>query len=71
MDTIEVKSTIQGSTGKKGKGKEVHWRRDLERACSTGFWEGKCRTNLGSTGMRESAGHNGKCRRKKKFENVN
>ena len=28
--------------GEMGRGMwEVRWRRDLERACSTGFWEGK------------------------------
>ena len=32
-DTKEVKCTIQESTG----GKEVRWRMDLERACSTEF----------------------------------
>ena len=42
-DTIEVKSTSQGKIhnigkyGREGKGKEVHWRKDLERACATGF----------------------------------
>ena len=41
---VKVKSTTQGSTGGKNKGKEVRWRRDLERACLTGFWEGKCGT---------------------------
>ena len=59
-DTKEVKSTIQESTGGKGKwkGNEVHWRRDLERACSTGFWDGKCETNMGSTGTKGSKGKN-------------
>ena len=37
----------------KGKGKEVRWRRDLDRGCSTGFWDG------------ESAGQNGKYRKLK------
>ena len=59
-----------GSTGKgnaAGKGSTweervegyggVRWRRNLERACSTGFLEGKC-------------GHCRKCGRKRKYGNV-
>ena len=54
--TKEVKSTIQGSVKEKGKGKgkKVRWTRDLKRACSAGFWEGKCWRNMGSTGTKES-----------------
>ena len=53
-DTIEAKSTIQGST----EGKEVRWRRDLERTCSTGFWEGKygirkCRRDVKGSTLKE------------------
>ena len=52
LDTIEEKFTIQGRTGRKGKGKgkEVRWRRNMERTCSTGFWERGCKTNIRSTG---------------------
>ena len=57
---IKVKSTIQGSTGEKekgkGKGNEVRWRENLKQACSTGFWEGKCGTNMESTGTKENMG---------------
>ena len=51
-NTREEKSTIQGNMGGKGKWKwkEIRWRRDLERACSTRFWEGKCGANMESTG---------------------
>ena len=44
-----------GKTGK-GKEKEVRWRRDLERAYSTGFWDGKCGTNMGNTGKGNARG---------------
>ena len=35
---------------------EVRWRRDLGRACSTGFWEGKCRTKRKVREIEESSG---------------
>ena len=60
-DTIEVKSTSQGKIhntekyGREGKrereGSMMEW--DLERVCFIGFWEGKCGTNMGSTGGRK------------------
>ena len=33
--------------------------RDLERACSTGFWEGKCETKQEVRGIEENAGEKG------------
>ena len=52
-DTIEAKSKIQESTGGKGKGKEVRWGRDLDRACSTKFWRRRAGQNMGSTWVEE------------------
>ena len=40
--------------------KKVSRRRDLERACSTGFWEGKCGTKREVRRIEESTGKNKK-----------
>ena len=54
--------------GGKGRGmweSTPRWWRELKRACSKGFWEGKCRTKqLGCTMNRS------KCWRKRKYGNV-
>ena len=57
-------STEKGKAGGKGSTweeriegcGEVRWRRYLERACSTGFWEGKCGTKREVWGIERSVG---------------
>ena len=63
MESTGTKVMQEGKEvhGKKGRGmwKEVRWKRDLKRACSTGFWKKKLETKRKVQRNEVSAGEKG------------